>query len=82
MELIQFIPEQLFIVIAVLGGVGVLLKNTPKVPDWIIPYILMIIGVVASISINGFTTPSILEGIIASFCSTGVNQLFKQYQKK
>lgn len=82
MELIQFVPEQLIIVIAVLGGVGVLLKNTPNIPDWIIPYVLMIIGVVAAISINGFSTTSILQGVIASFCSTGVNQLFKQYQKK
>ncbi|WP_373599411.1 phage holin family protein [Paraclostridium bifermentans] len=77
-NLIKFVPEQLLILVAALYVVGMFLKKTPKVTDWSIPWILLILGVGFSISIMGVNATSILQGIICSFGSIATNQLIKQ----
>lgn len=80
-NLINFVPEQLLIVVAALYVVGMFLKNTPKVLDWTIPYILLIVGVVGSIALVGFNATGILQGIICTGVAVLTNQLFKQTTK-
>lgn len=82
MDIIQFVPEELFIVVAVLYGVGMLLKKTPKVADWCIPWLLMVVGIVFSVLMQEVSPEAILQGILCSFCAVGTNQLFKQYSLK
>lgn len=77
-NLIKFVPEQLLILVAALYVVGMFLKKTPKVQDWIIPWILLVIGVAFSISIMGINATSILQGIICSFGAIATNQFVKQ----
>ena len=77
-NLIKFVPEQLLILVAALYVVGMFLKKTPKVKDWIIPWILLILGVIFSISIMGINATSILQGIICSFGAIATNQFVKQ----
>lgn len=77
-NLIKFVPEQLLILVAALYVVGMFLKKTPKVTDWSIPWILLILGVGFSISIMGVNASSILQGIIYSFGAIATNQLIKQ----
>ena len=76
--IIKFVPEQLFILVAALYVVGMFLKKTPKVQDWIIPWILLVLGVAFSISIMGINATSILQGIICSFGAIATNQFIKQ----
>lgn len=81
-NLIQFVPEQLFILIAVLYVLGMFFKSIPKIPDWTIPWILLVISIVGAIGIEGFSIMAVFEGIICCGVSTLTNQLIKQTQKK
>lgn len=81
-HLIQFVSEQLYILIAGLYIIGLFLKNIPNVKDWTIPWILTCIGVIFSISINGLSGTSILQGIICAGLSVYSNQLIKQTKRK
>lgn len=81
-DLTNFIPHQLLILVAALYVIGTILKKTPKVQDWMIPWILLVIGIIFSIIICGFSATSILQGIICSFGSVGINQLYKQTTSK
>lgn len=81
-DLTNFIPHQLLILVAALYVIGTILKKTPKVQDWMIPWILLVIGIIFSIIICGFSATSILQGIMCSFGSVGINQLYKQTTSK
>lgn len=81
-NIIKFVPEQLLILVAALYVIGMFLKKTPKVVDWSIPWILIILGIGFSISILGVNPTSILQGVICAFCSVGANQLVKQTSNK
>lgn len=76
--IIKFVPEQLLILVAALYVIGMFLKRTPKVQDWIIPWVLLVLGVIFSISIMGINATSILQGIICSFGAIATNQFVKQ----
>ena len=81
-NIIKFVPEQLLILVAALYVIGMFLKKTPKIVDWSIPWILIVLGVGFSISILGVNPTSILQGVICAFCSVGANQLVKQTSNK
>ncbi|EOU1988721.1 TPA: phage holin family protein [Clostridium perfringens] len=81
-NIIKFVPEQLLILVAALYVIGMFLKKTPKIVDWSIPWILIILGIGFSISILGVNPTSILQGVICAFCSVGANQLVKQTSNK
>ncbi len=81
-DLTNFIPHQLLILVVALYVIGTILKKTPKVQDWMIPWILLVIGIIFSVIICGFSATSILQGIICSFGSVGINQLYKQTTSK
>lgn len=76
-NLIQFVPEQLLIVVAALYVLGLFLKNS-KVKDYLIPWVLLIVSVIASIAIGGINITSVLEGVICCGVSVLSNQLVKQ----
>ena len=80
--IINFVPEQLLILVAALYVIGIFLKRTPKIKDWSIPWILLVLGISFSIPIMGFNATSILQGIICSFGSIATNQLVKQTVNK
>ena len=79
---IKFIPEKLLILVASLYVIGMFLKKTPKIKDWSIPWILLVLGISFSIPIMGFNATSILQGIICSFGAIATNQLVKQTVNK
>ncbi len=78
MDILDFISENIYIVTAALFVIGIILKQTPKIPNWSIPYILTLLGVVSCIFILGFSINSILQGIITAGISVYFHQVFKQ----
>lgn len=80
--LYDYIIEQALIVVPVLLVIGQILKNTPKMQDWLIPYILLIVGVVFTIGIMGVNVQAVVQGILVSGAAVFANQLFKQYISK
>ncbi len=66
------LPEVLTILAAVLYAVGSYLKMTPKIKDWSIPYILMLIGAVCSCGIqHNIEVITILQGAACGILAVG-----------
>ena len=82
----KYLLEQMLILVPVLYVIGMLLKATPKVSDWVIPWVLLIIGIVSAIFVGmgaGISvTNSIIQGILVTGVTVLANQLIKQTQKK
>lgn len=72
------IHEQLTIVVPALLIIGYALKRTPKIQDWVIVWILLTIGVIASGFTIGFTVSGIANGIIAAGAAITIHQAYKQ----
>jgi len=78
----QYIDVGMTVVIPVLIFIGYLLKNTPKVQDWMIPYTLIVLGIVAGISILGTVATGIIQGILVAAVAVLAHQLYKQWKDK
>jgi len=82
MDIIKYISDEALILIPVLYVIGMMLKNTPKVKDWLIPYILLVIGILGAISILGLSVKSVIQGILVTGATVYTNQLIKQAKNK
>jgi len=80
--LYDHIIEQALIVVPVLLVIGKVLKNTPKIQDWVIPYFLLLLGVLFTIGILGINMQAIVQGVLVSGAAVFANQLYKQYSNK
>lgn len=78
MEILKYIAENYLIVIPVLYVLGMVLKSIKRVPDEVIPLVLLIAGIGFSIAIGGFTVYAIMQGILVVGAAVFVNQFFKQ----
>ena len=74
----SFILENFAILVPVIYIIGMFLKVNSKVPNWIIPWILLLCGIGFSIWMVGFGVESIIQGILVSGSAVFGNQLFKQ----
>lgn len=80
-------PETIGVAVA-LYVLGMILKASKKVTDWIIPFALLGLGIVLCVAIYLIQAPgpeAILQGFLQGIFATGsavlVNQLIKQAQK-
>ncbi len=80
--LYDYIIEQALIVVPVLLVIGQILKSTPKMKDWLIPYILLVLGITFTIGIMGINMQAIVQGVLVSGAAVFANQLYKQYSFK
>ncbi|MBQ4571663.1 MAG: phage holin family protein [Clostridia bacterium] len=80
--MIEFITENALILIPVLNIIGVILKDTEKIPDKFIPIILSGIGVVGAIAIMGLSPESVVQGVLVTGTAVYGNQIVKQLKKK
>lgn len=79
MELLnEYIVEQALVVIPVLLVLGKIIKETPYFKDWLIPYILLLIGIALTISLIGFNPDAIIQGVLVSGAAVFGHELFKQ----
>lgn len=89
-DILNFIRPDILVLVPVLIIIGLMLKKVSYVKDWIIPIILGVVGMVFAILIlgfsEGFTGPTILNGIIQGILAAGmavyVHQLTIQTTKK
>lgn len=85
-NIINLVPTELIGVVVALYFIGLMLKQTTKVSDNIIPLILTVIGIVLSVCITvigkSITVQAIANAIIQGIICTGIsvycNQLIKQ----
>ncbi|USK32278.1 phage holin family protein [Bacillus sp. F19] len=72
------VHPQLVIVVPALMILGYALKRTPNVQDWMIIWILLGAGIIASIFTLGFSVSSIANGFIAAGAAITTHQAYKQ----
>jgi hypothetical protein len=84
MDFMQFIIQEGLIIAAGLYVIGVIIKGIPNIPNWIIPFVLVALGVLAAgFSMDGgFTIANILQGIFAAGAAVLVNQGIKQASER
>jgi hypothetical protein len=84
MDFMQFIIQEGLIIAAGLYVIGVIIKGIPNIPNWIIPFVLVALGVLAAgFSMEGgFTIANILQGIFAAGAAVLVNQGIKQVSER
>lgn len=80
--LMQFLAANFYILAAALWVLGAFLKATPKLADWAIPYILLLVSFGLGVCIIGFSPQVILQGIIATGIAVLADQLVKQLKKR
>lgn len=76
--LMDYIVDQALMLVPVLYILGMMLKNTEKIKDWTIPWILLACGIGCCIAILGFNLQSVLQGVLVTGAAVFGNQLVKQ----
>ncbi len=82
MDILKYIVEEALIVIPVLWVIGKLLKDIPSIQNWLIPWVLLVVGVLATMGIMGFTIESAIQGVLVAGASVFGHQLLKQTQNR
>lgn len=75
---LEYITEKAYILIPVLYLLGFIIKKTPMIPDWLIPYILLVIGILAGMALVGWTIDGCIQGALVAGITVLANQLWKQ----
>ena len=82
MEVLEYIISEALIIIPALWILGSFLKKTPKIGDWLIPWILLAAGVLTAIGILGFTVDAAVQGVLVAGAAVLGHQLLKQTQNR
>jgi hypothetical protein len=77
-ELANFIVKEAYILIPVLYVIGLLLKKTPKLPDWLIPWILLALGMAGGFFLGDMRFKGLLQGVLVTGVTVFSNQVYKQ----
>lgn len=78
MDAMQFITKEFIWIVPCLIILGVIIKQIPKIPNWSIPIILVLFGILIAGFSGNWTTEAIIQGFICGLCSTGIHQTIKQ----
>ncbi len=79
MEFINFVVEKAFILIPVLIIIGAILKATPNIPNWSIPYILLGCGILGAVGIIGVSVEAVLQGVLVTGVAVFGYEAFKSF---
>ncbi|WVD77639.1 phage holin family protein [Paenibacillus sp. LX16] len=71
----------MLIVVAVCWVIGIGIKQTPKVPDWSIVYIVTAVAVLLTVWMQGWGPQAVIQGVLAGAFAVYGNQLVKQTKK-
>ena len=74
----DLIDPRLVGVVAACWVVGFILKSTPVIPDWTIVYVVVIVAVLLTIWMLGWSPDSVVQGILAGAFSVYGHQVVKQ----
>lgn len=77
-DLMSYIVENAYILIPVLYVLGLLLKKTPFIPDWLIPWILLVLGMLGGFVLADFKVEGLFQGVLVTGVTVFANQLYKQ----
>ena len=74
----QLIDPRLFMVVVACWVIGYVLKQTPKVPNWSIVYLVMVVSILFTTGLIGWSVENIIQGILAGAFAVFGHQAVKQ----
>ncbi len=80
--MVEYIVENALVLIPVLNVIGMIVKNTEKIPDKYIPLILLFFGIVGTVAILGLTPHSVVQGVLVTGTAVYGNQVVKQLKNE
>ena len=80
--MLEYISENALLMIPVLNIIGMIIKNTEKIPDKYIPFILLFFGIVGAVAIMGISPEGVIQGVLITGTAVYGNQVFKQLKKE
>lgn len=78
----SLINPMLLVVVAVCWCLGYMLKQTPRVPDWMIVYIVTVAAVLFTVWLIGFGAEAIIQGVLCGAFAVYGHQLVKQAKER
>ena len=81
-DVLRFIVDEALILVPVLYIIGSLLKAIPGLSNWLIPWILLVLGVLCCFFYLGFSFESLFQGILVAGTTVYCNQLFQQTRNR
>lgn len=82
MQLSDYLDQGFAYFVPALWVIGVFLKMTPKVKNWMILWILLVISVIFAVIKSGWSLDSVINGIVASGVAVLGHQLVKQTKNR
>lgn len=80
MENIQQFLNPIIIGLCLLIG-NTLKSSIPKLPNEYIPLVLSAVGVILSVTLNGFSGTNVIVGIVSGLSATGAHQVYKGFKE-
>ena len=80
MDVLGYIVEKALIMIPALLVIGQVIKGIPNIPDWTIPLVLLVPGVLGTMAMAGWTVDGAIQGILVTGVAVYGNQIWKQVQ--
>lgn len=74
----DLIDPALMVVVAACWVIGVIFKQIPGMPNWPIPFVVLIVSVLLSIGLLGASVETVIQGILAGAFAVYGHQLIKQ----
>ncbi|WP_208917930.1 phage holin family protein [Paenibacillus uliginis] len=74
----ELIDPRLLIVVSACWVIGFILKKTPKIPDWSIVYIVLVLAVTLTVGLIGWSVEALIQGILAGAFAVFGHQAVKQ----
>lgn len=74
----EYLIEDALIIVPVLFVIGRIIKETPRAKDWVIPYILLVVGILLSTFTLGFSADAVMQGVLSAGVTVFSNELVKQ----
>lgn len=78
----QYIEPEMLVLVPILLFFGWMMKTTPDLPNWVIPYINTILAIAGGIILAESITDGIIQGVLVSALSTLLYDLYQQWKKK
>jgi len=78
----QYVEPEMLILVPVLLFFGWMMKTTPNIPNWVIPYVNTVIAIAGGVVLASTTVDGVIQGVLISAMSTLLYNLYRQWRKK
>ena len=78
MDLIEYLNHNYLMLVPALWVVGIAIKQTPFIPNWLIIWILLAISIIFGTIAFGFSYEGLINGVVAAGVAVLGHQIVKQ----